>query len=323
MADQALVLEKKQWTVATDRDGVRLDFFVRRCLPGLSSRALDAAIAAGVFRINGRRARKGDRVAVGNRVSFEGPAHWLADAPLPGSGLRAPILYEDSHLLVVDKPAGMDSHGFSGRHLNTLANFLVARRPETLGVGKSKWEPGLVHRLDRETSGLVMAAKTQTAFAHTRLQFRQRRIKKYYWALVFGMTPFEGSMDYPIARDTRDKRRMRSLTPSSKVKRGQKIWPALTRYRRLATCRRFSLLEVEIATGVTHQIRVHLAAIGHPVVGDAIYGAAEADNLGLKRHFLHACRIEFYHPANERKVRVASRLPAELRKILDDLGMKI
>jgi 23S rRNA-/tRNA-specific pseudouridylate synthase len=82
-------------------------------------------------------------------------------------------------------------------------------------------------------------------------------------------------------------------------------------------------LEVEIATGVTHQIRVHLAAIGHPVVGDAIYGAAEADNLGLKRHFLHACRIEFYHPANERKVRVASRLPAELRKILDDLGMKI
>lgn len=308
--------------VAADRDGVRLDVFVRRGLPHVSRQELEAAMAAGVFRINGRRARKGDRVTAGDRVSFEGPANWLADGPLPDPNLWAPILYEDAHLLVVDKPAGMDSHGFSGRHAHTLANFLAARRPETLGVGKSKWEPGLVHRLDRETSGLVLVAKTQIAFAHVRLQFHRRRVKKHYWALVWGITPLEGSIDRRIAHDTRDKRRMRAIGRSSKVPKGRKIWRALTRYRRLSTCGKFSLLAVAIETGVTHQIRLHLATIGHPIVGDAIYGVVGADTLGLTRHFLHACRIEFYHPEDERKVVVESALPTELQKILNGLAME-
>jgi 23S rRNA pseudouridine1911/1915/1917 synthase len=314
--DQALRARKKKWIVRADREGARLDSFVRRCIPTLSRKAAEAAIAAGVFRVNGQKGKKGDRVRCGDIVRFEGPEDWLAEGPLPEPTLQAAILYEDSHLMVVDKPAGMDTHGFSGRDMNTLANFLAAERPGILGIGKSRWEPGLVHRLDRETSGLVLVAKTQSVFERLRVQFEERQIRKYYWSLVWGSTRRQGSIDYPIAHQRRDKRRMRVIMPPSKLSKTEKSWDALTRYQRLTTGRKFSFLEIEITTGVMHQIRVHLAAIGHPIVGDALYGVNRADTLGLKRHFLHACRVQFRHPMDQRKLTIESPLPPELGKIL-------
>jgi 23S rRNA pseudouridine1911/1915/1917 synthase len=214
----------------------------------------------------------------------------------------------------------MDTHGFSGADVNTLANFIVGRRPETFGVGKSVWEPGLVHRLDRETSGLVLIAKTQPVFERLRLQFRERRVKKRYWALVWGVTREWGTIDYAIAHDPRDRRRMRAVIPSLKGSRAEAGRAALTHYKRISSDGRFTLLEVEISTGAMHQIRVHLAAAGHAIVGDVTYGQS-ADRLGLNRHFLHAHGLEFDHPADERRVGFESPLPTELTRVLNRLKM--
>jgi 23S rRNA pseudouridine1911/1915/1917 synthase len=322
MSDQAFFVTTRDWLVPSEGAPVRLDTFVHRCLPHLSRREVEDAIRDKLFRIHGRVGGKGDKLLAGERVTFEGPEHWLLTSPVPQSQLRVPIVYEDASVLVVDKPAGMATHGFSGRDADTLTNFLTAQRPDLLNVGKSRWEPGLVHRLDRETSGLVLVAKTQDAFDHLRLQFRRRQVRKKYWTLVWGMAATEGTVSYPIAHDFRDKKRMRVLVNSSPRLKNQKSWQALTRFRKLYDADGLSLLETEMETGVTHQIRVHLAAIGHPIVGDALYDNRAREGFGLKRHFLHACCLEFFHPREHRLVTVKSELPVELDNVLRRLLMQ-
>ena len=230
-----------------------------------------------------------------------------------------PIVYEDDGVLVVDKPAGMATHGFSARDQDTLANFLAAERPDLLMISTSRWEPGLIHRLDRETSGLVLVAKTQAAFDDLRRQFRRRQVRKKYWALVWGIPEPEGTVAYPIAHDSRDKRRMRAISDISPRSKKQKSWPALTRFRKLWDVDELSLLEIEMETGVTHQIRVHLAAIGHSIVGDFLYGEESRESFGLKRHFLHAHGLEFFHPRDHRVVNAESELPLELEAVVRHL----
>jgi 23S rRNA pseudouridine1911/1915/1917 synthase len=314
MSDQASPLNRS-WLVSEDHAGSRLDSFVHRGLPHLSRRQIEKAIRAKLFRINNRLGGKGDKLSKGDWVTFTGAGSWLHTAPFPQSELRAPIVYEDESVLVVDKPAGMATHGFSGRDHDTLANLLAAQRPDLLGIGKNRWEPGLVHRLDRETSGLLLVAKTQAAFDALRLQFRRRQVKKKYWALVWGITLAEGSVAYPIIHDSRDKRRMRAIVDKSPRSKGQKSWVALTRFRKLGDGDGLSLLEIEMETGVTHQIRVHLAAIGHPIVGDLLYGGEGRESFGLERHFLHAHGLEFFHPRDRRVIKTESELPLELKAV--------
>jgi 23S rRNA pseudouridine1911/1915/1917 synthase len=316
MSDQASPLITRSWRVSDDHAGIRLDTFVRRYLSHLSRRQVENAIRGKLFRINNRIGGKGDKLSPGDWVNFKGPGSWLLTAPFPQSELRAPIVYEDESVLVVDKPAGMATHGFSGRDHDTLANLLAAQRPDLLGIGKNRWEPGLIHRLDRETSGLLLVAKTQKAFDVLRHQFRRRQVKKKYWALVWGITPAEGSVSYPIVHDARDKRRMRAIVDNSARAKGSKSWLALTRFRKLRDGDGSSLLEIEMETGVTHQIRVHLAAIGHPIVGDFLYDAEGRESFGLKRHFLHAHGLEFFHPRDHRVVKVESELPLELKVVV-------
>lgn len=323
MADQGLLSKEKNWFVPAAHDGIRLDAFVRQILPHLSHREAQRAIDERLFLVNGRPGRKGARLAASNVVSFVGPDLWLAEGPTPNPQLRVPIVYEDAQLLVVDKPAGMDTHGFSGRDCETLANFLAAAHPEVLGIGKSRWEPGLVHRLDRETSGLVLVAKRQAAFEHLRSQFRRREIRKTYWALVWGASPADGSVDYPLEHDAREKSRMRAVSAAPMQAKGQRIWQALTRFRTLGAARGLSLLEIEMVTGVTHQIRVHLAAIGHPIVGDALYRAQHTESFGLQRHFLHAGGLEFNHPEDGRRMKVEAGLPEGLQEVLERLAVKL
>jgi len=239
--------------------------------------------------------------------------------PLADPALQVPIVYEDAAVMVLDKPAGVASHGFSARDTLTLANFLMAQRPELAAVGKSRWESGLVHRLDRETSGLVLVAKGRAAFESLRLQFSRREIKKIYWALVWGNAEAEGAIDYPLAHDSRDPRRMRALTAPAPRHKAVRCWRALTRFRKLCRRRGLSLLEVEMASGVTHQIRVHLAAIGHPIVADALYGAPGTETFGLDRHFLHARSLQFHHPETGGTVTVEAELPAQLKEVLKRL----
>ena len=322
MADQGDRAEVKSWSVPPEAGEVRLDAFVRRCLRHLSRRELMSAVDNKLFWIDGRTGKKGEKLKVGQTVTFRGPEEWLFIQPPPVKQLEVPIIYEDSSFLVVDKPAGMAIHGFSGRDTDTLANLLVARRPELLTVGKSRWEPGLVHRLDRETSGLVLVAKTPAAFDSLRLQFRRREIKKTYRALVWGTAEAEGVIDYPIAHDTRDHRRMRALVTPERKRKAVRSWRALTRFRKLCGRRGVTLLEIEMETGVTHQIRVHLAAVGHPIVADPLYGDADPETFGLKRHFLHARVLEFRHPEDGRTINVEAALPEELQEVLSRLKIK-
>jgi 23S rRNA pseudouridine1911/1915/1917 synthase len=318
MPDQGLSVETRSWPVVEPAT-IRLDAFARQCLPHLSRREIKNGIREKLFRINERIGRKGDKLAAGDLLTFEGPEDWLLAAPAPQAELRVPIVYEDRAVLVLDKPAGMATHGFSGRDNGTLANFLAAQRPALLTVGKSRWEPGLLHRLDRETSGLVLAAKTQSAFEKLNLQFRRGEIRKKYLALVWGSAEAEGVVTYPIEHDPGDSRRMRALAEPSIDPKKRKSFEALTRFWRIHDIRGCSLLEIEMTTGVMHQIRVHLAAIGHPIVGDFLYGRNRRQNFALKRHFLHACRLEFFHPADGRSVQVDSPLPAELQDVLRHL----
>lgn len=305
-----------------ERTPIRLDAFIRECLPHLSRRQVDHAIHGGLFSISGRAAKKGDRLAAGECLQFAGPADWLVTSPLAQLELDVPVVYEDSMVLLVDKPGGMATHGFSGRDRGTLANFLLARWPQLVTIGKNRWEPGIVHRLDRGTSGLVVIAKTQAAFECLRLQFHRHQVEKNYRALVWGTTPPAGTITFPLAHARADKQRMLALTQPVRNSR-LRAWKAITRYRRLAQGRGLSLLEITMETGVTHQIRVHLAACGHPIVADPLYGAEGADRFALGRHFLHAYRLNFRHPEDGRSVTVVAELPTELAELLRRLKIAI
>jgi 23S rRNA pseudouridine1911/1915/1917 synthase len=311
----------RSWSVGAENSQMRLDAFARTCLPHLSRRAIAEAMQHNFFRVNGHRAEKGAKVARGDVITFEGPASLLSEGPPPSQRLTLPIVYEDDALLVVDKPAGIATHGFSGADLDTVANFIAAVRPEILPIGRSPWEPGLVHRLDRDTSGLLIVAKTDLAFDHLRGQFRARQVQKKYLALVSGVAPAKGIIRFPLAHDPQDGRRMIVLRNPLDRREGQKVWPAVTRFRRRSGSNEVSFLEVEMESGVTHQIRAHLAAIGNSIVGDTLYGGDEPGAFGLKRHFLHASRLEFTHPVQLRRLKIESELPAELETLLRRFGV--
>lgn len=266
--------------------------------------------------VNGRRATKGQRLKQGDRVIFHGARHWLFDSPVAGVNGRVTTVYEDAEIIAVDKAAGIPTHGFSARDVDTLANFLVARWPELSCVGRSRWEPGLLNRLDTETSGLVLVAKNQPAFDNLREQFRRRRVNKKYIALVWGEAAPSGSISLALVHDPTDKSRMQVINESGSNRPRLRSWHARTSFRKLASSNEMSLLEVEMQTGVTHQIRVHLAATGHAIVGDTRYGLVNYST-DLERHFLHASRLEFAHPASGKSIALDSPLPSELRSFLE------
>ncbi|MGZ8454092.1 MAG: RluA family pseudouridine synthase [Candidatus Binatia bacterium] len=323
MGDQVNGQDENQiWLVPDDLQAVRLDGFLRQCLPHLSRQEVHRAIAEDFFLLNGRVARKGDRLNGGDRLCFVGPADLLSDAPPPARQLEIPIIYEDDSLLAVGKPAGVATHGFSGRARATLANFLAAQRPGLLNIGKSRWEPGLVHRLDIETSGVVLVAKTQAVFDRLREQFRRREIRKTYLALVWGQPIERGTIELALAHDSGDRRRMVAVQHRERSA-GRRVWRAITRYRVIATASGMSLLEVEMETGVTHQIRVHLSSNGYPIVGDTLYGADYPERFGLARHGLHASSLTLRHPASGQLLCVDAQLPVELREVLQRIEMAV
>ncbi|MEK7378039.1 MAG: RluA family pseudouridine synthase, partial [Candidatus Binatota bacterium] len=267
--------------------------------------------------------KKGDKLFGGEVLSFKGPQYLVAPAPLPAWNLELPVVYEDESLLVVDKPAGIATHGFSGRERNSLANFLAAIRPSLCHVGKSRWEPGLLHRLDRDTSGLVLVAKDQDSFESLRSQFRRGEIKKKYWALVWGKVKREEVLAYPLAHAPGERKKMTTVKTEGGKKARARSWKALTHLKALSSSRGLTLLEVGIDTGVTHQIRAHLEAFGHPLVGDPLYGKHRPDPFGLGRQFLHAFYLGFRHPKSGLEVTVTSPLPEALRKVLERLKMRL
>jgi len=281
---------------------LRLEDFVRANVPGLSRRLARAAIAAGDVRVNGARAAKGTLVAPGDEVTLP---EWHALVPEPELALA--VVHEDGDLVAVDKPGGMPGHALDPRERGTAVAFLLARWPEMAEVG-DPLAPGLVHRLDTGTSGLLVAARTPDAHAALRTAFSGGAVEKRYMAVVAGIPPRHARVSLALARDRRDRRRMRAAA-------GARGWQAVTEFELLSSAGDRALVAATMHTGVTHQIRVHLAELGHPVLGDALYGGPDV-GLRSRRHALHATGLRFRHPSAGDVVELSSPLPADLRALL-------
>ncbi len=299
------------WLVQDDDCG-RLDQFHVRHLPAWSRRQARAAIGAGAVLVNGRRGRKGQALQPGDMVRADRSV--LDRALVAQPDLALPVLYADEALIAIDKPAGMPAIAMRADDRDTVANFLLGRYPALRGIGGSAFEAGLAHRLDTATSGVLVAGRTDATWRRLRGQFRDRLVDKLYLALVAGEVRQRGTVAAPIAHRPRRPSAM-CVCPQPERARALRARPALTHYRPLRRLPAATLLAVRILTGVRHQIRVHLASIGHPVLGDALYGDRTASH-ALPRLLLHAVRLRFAHPTDARRVIIRSPLPEEFRAAL-------
>ena len=284
--------------------GERLDRQLLRLYPWLDRATAEDLIENGQIQLNGRPAKKGRRLESGDVLECRDIPE-PADLRLqPNPGLPLQVLFEDAALLALDKPAGQPTHPLRFTETDTLANALVARFPALAGIGDDRLFPALLHRLDTQTSGLVLAAKTSAAYANLRAQFRRFTVQKHYTALVHGRVENPGALEAPLTHQTRTPCKMAVVRNPDKVPKND-CFAAKTSWVPLETGTEFSLLDVTIYTGVTHQIRCHLAAAGHPIVGDTLYGSP----LAAPRHWLHAARIILTHPATGKSFDLACPLP--------------
>jgi len=306
-------------TVSDDSEGVRLDRFLVSVLPEHSRSQIQRLIKDGHVLVAGREARSNQPVKTGQDITVDVPEP-VDPVPQP-EALPLPILYQDSDLIVIDKPAGMVVHPAAGHASGTLVNALLHHVDDLSGIGGEK-RPGIVHRLDRGTSGLMVVAKHDAAHEELARQFADREVEKEYFALVWGEVMAGRRIDAPIGRDPGNRKKMSS--ESTRVRRSREAVTRIMRAEHFG--RMLTLAQVAIHTGRTHQIRVHLSAIGHPIVGDALYGGVHRRVPGdlravnhLDRPFLHAARLAFKHPEDERRMEFTSVLPADLQRVLDEL----
>jgi 23S rRNA pseudouridine1911/1915/1917 synthase len=295
-----------------DEAGQRLDQMLHQRLPQYSRSRIQQWIKGGRVLVNGVPTQPSHPLRAGEAIDIEPaeapPLHAVPEA------IPLDVLYEDPDLVAIDKPAGMVVHAGAGVHSGTVVNALLGRFGALSGVAGAL-RPGIVHRLDRYTSGVLLVAKNDHAHQRLAEQFSGRQIEKVYLALVHGKVKHEGGrMERPIARDPVRRTRM-----TTRLDKGRAAW---SEYRVLRRFERFTLLEVRIGTGRTHQIRVHLSGIGHPVAGDTLYGApAKVEGRPpLGRYFLHALRIRFHQPSTGQEITVESPLPGELEAWMEGLG---
>jgi 23S rRNA pseudouridine1911/1915/1917 synthase len=296
----------------TGSGGDRIDAFIARSLTHLSRTRVQALIKQGSILLNDHQAKASDRLEPGDVVLVQEPAEEAAARTISEAALPLEILFEDDQIMVVNKPAGMVVHPAAGHQRDTLADILLARDPtiaEAVQPG-NQHRPGIVHRLDKDTSGLLIVAKTPEAMLRLARQFQEHAVTKRYLALVEGHLPLaEGGIEAPIGRDPRHRQRM-TIT----AQRGRH---AQTLFWVEQEFKGFSLVRVQIITGRTHQIRVHLAAIGHPVAGDRVYGRPQP--LEPPRLFLHAAELQFKHPTTGQLLEYKAPLPPDLQQFLEAL----
>jgi 23S rRNA pseudouridine1911/1915/1917 synthase len=313
------VAERHELVASEEDAGRRLDAWLAASLPGLSRARLQALIESGRVRVDGAAARAALRVRAGQNAVVEVPPAAAAE-PRP-QDIPLAVVHEDAHLLVVDKPAGLVVHPGAGSEDGTLVNALLGRVKDLSGIG-GVLRPGIVHRLDRGTSGLLVVAKDDATHRALVGQFASRTVEKEYLALVLGVPPRPGGeVAAPIGRDPVHRQKMSVRAP-----RGREARTSWAVEERLDGA---TLLRVRIHTGRTHQIRVHLASIGHPVAGDAVYGgtrtppsrraAAREVLASLERPALHSARLSFTHPASGERVTFVSPLPKDLSDALERL----
>ncbi len=293
------------YSFAADVPGLRLDKFVGERCPELSRTRAHKLIEDGLITVNRRPTKPSFKLTLNDKVDISIPPE--SPSPLSAEPIPLKIVYEDRDLLVVDKPAGLAVHPAPGHPSHTLVNAILGYLP-ALVEDADGVRPGIVHRLDKDTSGLIIVAKNRAAHENLADQFKSRAVAKSYVVLVKGkLTPESGIIEAAIGRDHRNRQRM------AVVSQGRE---ARTEYHVLKYIGGYSLLEIKPQTGRTHQIRVHLAAIGFPVVGDTTYGVTSPH---LSRQFLHASRIGFRLPSSGRYVEFESSLPADLQQALNSL----
>ena len=289
--------------LTASHSGERLDILLVREADGLTRSQIKRLIQDGQVLVNDMPCRPSQQVRAGDRVSLVVPPP--RPVAIEPEDIPLSVVYQDAHLLVVDKPAGLTVHPAPGHPSGTLVNALLAVVPDLKGIG-GELRPGIVHRLDKETSGLMVVAKTHQAHLELSRQIKERQVEKGYLALASGVvTPSEGVIDAPIGRNPRHRKKMAVVAGGR---------AARTRYKVLRSSDRYSLVEVMLETGRTHQIRVHFASLGRPLVGDRVYGNRSPL---IKRQFLHAHLLGFTHPETGEWRQFTSSLPADLRAVLD------
>jgi len=294
----------------------RLDVFLSAKDPALSRSRIKRLIEMGKVQVGGRKAKAGLRLRENDEVTLSLPEAQKLEVQAEAIPLK--VLYEDRHLIVVDKPAGMVVHPGAGNDSGTLVNALLHHCPDLAGIG-GVLRPGIVHRLDKDTSGVLVAAKDDLAHRFLAEQFKKHTAKREYKGIVFGQLPDEGQVDARIGRHPAQRKKM-----SARPRKGRE---ARTHWRVLERFRFFSLVEFRLETGRTHQIRVHLSSIGHPILGDPLYGGrkrlASIEPLPLRqglqrmrRQALHAATLGFVHPATGETLEFSSPLPEDLAEAI-------
>jgi 23S rRNA pseudouridine1911/1915/1917 synthase len=302
----------KTLELTADRESERLDVFLARQVDGLSRSQARRLIEDGLVTVDGRRERPSHHLPSGARVAATLPAPEEAK-PAP-EAIPLTVIYRDDDVIVVEKPAGLTVHPAPGHPSGTLVNALLAMVPE-LAQARETMRPGIVHRLDKDTSGLLVVARSERARASLIRQLKEREVHKTYLALVQGVPqPPRGTIEAPIGRHPRNRKKMAVVAGGREAETRYRVREVLD--SPTAGGGSFALLEVEPVTGRTHQVRVHLAAIGHPVVGDGVYGKRSPL---VARQFLHAWRLAFALPSSGRLLEVESPLPADLRAALGRL----
>ena len=304
-----------EFLVSSDFNGQRLDRFLVSVLEGHSRSQIQKLIADGLVALDRREARANLAVREGDRVAVRLPN--VAPSRMAAEALPLEILYQDADVAVLNKPAGMVVHPGAGHASGTLVNALLHHLPDLSGIG-GEARPGIVHRLDRGTSGVMVIAKNDAAHEELSRQFRDREVEKEYVALVWGVVQAGRRIDSAIGRDPVNRQKM-----SARARHARSAVTRITRARHIPGV---TLCQVAIHTGRTHQIRVHLSAIGHPIVGDSLYGGVRRRVPGdiravlhLDRPFLHAARLVFSHPRDARRMEFTAPLPDDLQRVLDEL----
>jgi 23S rRNA pseudouridine1911/1915/1917 synthase len=320
----------RQIEVPEEATGQRLDLFLAGALGEVSRSRVQLLLEQGSVLIEGKPAKASRKVRGGESISVLGEAQ-VPPLRAMAEAIPLEIVYEDADLAVINKPAGMMVHAGAGAtedasNRGTLVNALLHHMGELSSSG-GPLRPGIVHRLDKQTSGLIVVAKNDLAHSRLAAMFSRRQVRKLYLALVQGDLPQErGTVNAPISRDA--VRRTRMTTRREGGRSAVSHWEVLRRIK--GPYGPFTLISVRIETGRTHQIRVHMASLGHPVVGDTLYGAATAivatgpaPRLVLPRNFLHAAELEFAHPGTGERLTLISNLPADLKEFMAKLGMQL
>ncbi|PYN00211.1 MAG: RNA pseudouridine synthase [Candidatus Rokuibacteriota bacterium] len=302
-------------TVGRTAAGARLDRWLAESLPDLSRSRIQHLIAGQHVTVNGAATKASHRLHGGETIEIDVPS--LPPDDLVPEPIALTVLHEDDHVLVIDKPAGMVVHPGAGNATGTLAAAALAHAPAIAGVGGPR-RPGIVHRLDKDTSGVLVMAKTRAAYEGLTAQLVERSVTRRYVAVVHGRVGLTaGVVDAPMGRDPSHRQRM-TVRPAGKGKR------AVTHYRVVERFPHFTYLELRLETGRTHQIRVHMASLGHPVVGDRTYGRSHGKQpIASEGLALHAVTLAFLHPISQKRLEFTAAFPLRLERLLSQLRTMI